>query len=102
MLNIIYVGFEKDCNQKTISELVGKQAILKLKHIAAERFGGYSATIVQGGWINGAGILVEEKALRLEIVTDDVTGIKAITATAKAMLNQESILLVQYQAEATF
>ena len=62
----LFIGTERDAAGRTINPLVRRRAIQEIKREALDRFGGYSASFVFGGWRDAAGYVVEEKTLRLE------------------------------------
>jgi len=73
-----------------------------IKDHAARIFGGYTADRVNGGWHDGAK-LVEEPALRLEVLTDqDANVIRQFAETAKTAFQQEAVALAVRPASISF
>ena len=82
------IGYDKDCNP--IASSAQQVHAIRL-HLAAE-FGGYSETIVRGGYMHAYGEFVNEESRTWTIVTDKP--IEQACEFIRAALNQESVLLV--------
>lgn len=90
------IGTEKRWNGKSIfrdaAETWKRQACLSV----AKVYGGYTATEAKGGWVNGAGELVEETTLVITAVNP--AGLPDDTAVTLAehlrdLFGQEAVLL---------
>ena len=82
------IGFDKDGEH--IASSTQQVHAIRL-HLAAE-FGGYSETIVRGGYMHANGEFVNEESRTWTIVTDKP--IEPACEFIRAALNQESVLLV--------
>lgn len=92
----LFIGTERDATGGSIRPLLRRKAIQEIKREALDRFGGYSASIVFGGWRDDAGCIVEEKTLRLEIAASDYDfgGVVNFAGFCAKTLHQTSVLLV--------
>lgn len=90
---ICMVGIERDGAGKQLDARVRAEGMGALRRLAAERFGGYTMGTMAGGWINDAGALVEEGAVRFEIYTDkDRAYCAAFARDAGRLLNQAQVV----------
>lgn len=95
-----YIGTGFDANASELRDIESRTELLK-SH-AATVFGGYSLDKVAGGW-NGVSGLVEEPALRLEVLTDATDqSIRRFAAFARKVFNQESVGLAIRHATVEF
>ena len=81
------VGFDKDGKP-----LFPQLAIDSIRLRLAVEFGGYSETVVRGGYMHANGEFVNEESRTWTIVTNKPIG--QACAFIRAALNQESVLLV--------
>ncbi len=92
----LFIGTERNAAGESIRPLLRRKAIQEIKREALDRFGGYSASIVFGGWRDVSGCIVEEKTLRLEISASDYDfgGLVNFAGFCAKILHQTSVLLV--------
>ena len=81
------VGFDKDGNP-----LFPQLAIDSIRLRLAVEFGGYSETVVRGGYLHANGDFVTEESRQWTILTNKP--IEQACEFIRAALNQESVLLV--------
>ena len=102
----LFIGTERNAAGESIRPLLRRKAIQEIKREALDRFGGYSASIVFGGWRDASGAVVEEKVLRLEVSIPPVSGTTSLlygqrvlassfAIHCRGLLNQSSVLLVE-------
>lgn len=103
----LFIGTERNAAGESIRPLLRRKAIQEIKREALDRFGGYSASIVFGGWRDASGAVVEEKVLRLEVSIPPVSGTtsfllygqrvlaSSFALHCRGLLNQSSVLLVE-------
>ena len=92
-MKTFFIGLNFDRYGNPIPTRVARIAILSIKRAAVHLFGGYSLSVVDGGYVNAAGKVVEEKTLRVEIATHDNALVVHFAATCARLLNQESVLV---------
>jgi hypothetical protein len=87
-LYTLYIGLAKvDTLQQRAS------AIASLEEVLLHRFGGYSHSIVSGGWRDG-GLTYRESSLRVELVSDlPEHELDTVAIFAKARFDQISVLV---------
>ncbi len=68
LLYSLFIGLEKDGNGKALDQLKAVDAIKDMKLDAARLFGGYTVSAVTGGWVNEQGTMMEEAAMRFDIM----------------------------------
>lgn len=89
-----YIGIERDGEGRQIDPARRALALDTLRRAAADVFGGYSLSHIEGGWINDKGALVAEGALRLEVYTDKAqVECRAFGERARAMFDQSAVLM---------
>lgn len=70
-------------------------AVDAIKREAATLYSGYSLTFVEGGWWNGAGVLVEERGAVLTIISEsgavDLAQLESLALFIAKRLNQEEV-----------
>lgn len=89
----VFFGLEKDRDNRPIDPAVRANAVTRIRRLAAEAFGGYSAFTGAGGWINEAGELVEEATLRLDIYSEKgYPEVHDFAQKGGALLRQASVL----------
>lgn len=96
-VHVLYIGLEAATKEGLRDALVSAF----LKRIAT-LFGGYSASVVTGGWISDSDQLVEEAALRVEIVTDKAVEVEFMAKVAKAHFHQECVMYTRHLAKVAF
>jgi len=80
--------------QSAQSEGISDVLIAKLELAAIDAFGGYSHSIVNGGWRSPSGEVFREQSLRLEVVSDCTDPqVTAFAAYARGLFHQESVLV---------
>lgn len=88
----LYVGTQYDKDAKTVKNAA--ELIRLAKQQAAERFGGFSASEAQGGYImKSTGQLVTETSLVLTIFISEGATLNGFAADMARLFNQESVLL---------
>ena len=93
-LYTLHIGTENTASGAAIDVATATAAIRDIKTRAAIRFGGFSAALVHGGWYDAdRGVLVEENALRLELVSDSRAAVAAFASEAGALLEQSCVML---------
>lgn len=99
---ICMIGIERDGHGARLKPELRAAAMLELRRLAARTFGGYTLTTAAGGWINGAGNLIEESAVRLEIFTDKPRAeCDAFARAAGRMLDQAQVVTEYLPADFT-
>lgn len=68
-LYTLYSGYERDAFDSPIAPAVASEMLHRCELRAVKTFGGYSRSMIQGGWLNDDHI-VRETSVRWEIVTD--------------------------------
>jgi hypothetical protein len=95
-----YIGLGYKADGSTLNGVEDRVELIKTH--AAQIFGGYSADRVNGGWHDGSN-LVEEPALRIEVLTDqDASVIRQFAESAKIAFQQEAIALAVRPASISF
>lgn len=100
----LYVGTQLTRDGRHIDPAEQTFRIDRAKHILADKFGGYSVGLVQGGYVAHDGKLAQEDAIRFEVTTLDnaVDRIKEAAMTLRNLFEQESILLNCTTVESEF
>lgn len=89
----VYIGIEKDRAGHQISDQTRANALIEIRRKAAAAFGGYTLFNGAGGWINDAGVLVEEASIRLDLYsTASYADVWQFAQEAGRLLDQSSIL----------
>jgi hypothetical protein len=103
-MKTLFIGTQKDTDGHALNPIAVSRALLEIKREAARIFGGYSASIVQGGWLNEKGQLIEEDALRLELSPREEISFKVydFAAWCGNLLNQSCVLLVSNVASQSY
>ena len=93
-MHTILAGIDRDAEGRRLGIWV-EAAIQQIKTMAADMFGGYTSSVVEGGWVNDRGHLIEERTLRLEIagVTDE-KAIRTLAEHARGVLHQGEVMIV--------
>lgn len=91
----LYIGVGETKDGYAITKTERKNGELSIKQWAAELFGGYSMLQLNGGWINPNNELVQEPAIKLEILTktDNATLVREFAKQCKELFNQEHVLM---------
>lgn len=67
----MYVGTGLDKDGVHIDPAEQVYKIDRAKHLLADKFGGYSVGLVQGGYVASDGKLAQEEAIRFEVTASD-------------------------------
>lgn len=94
MITTLFIGTETKANGTSIHPIDATEATHAIKRRAAQLFGGYSLALVTGGWVNPDGELIEEMAIRLELVTEKP--VREFAVWAGRLLEQSGVLFVEY------
>jgi hypothetical protein len=100
-VNIIYCGLEKDRNNQPIRHVAAQ--LRRCEQLAAETFGGYSHSVMDGGWIDQcvphADVVVREKSLRWEIVTDadEEAEVDKFAEFVRVLFHQNTVIVSSYE-----
>jgi hypothetical protein len=71
MIKITFtIGIGKDKTGKPIPECDMELAKLRACKLIAREFGGYTAYVANGGWVDPSGKLIEEPSLVISTITD--------------------------------
>jgi hypothetical protein len=101
------IGQGKDKDGKLLAESIYDLGIRRRtagKRIA-EVFGGYTLTIVSGGWLDGCGDLIEEESIILmAICTDEhrLASVPSLGVYLREAFNQEYVLVTVEEISAKF
>jgi hypothetical protein len=75
---------------------------MHLRKIAANMFGGYTLTHVEGGWVSPQGELIMEGAVRVDLYTDATREqIEAFARVCMGELSQAQVILEIQASSAT-
>ena len=80
----------------------GRLTLHKAKLHAAQVFGGYSLSKVDGGWISPTGELVQETSWKWEVFTDLDTEVRAFAVYLRESFRQECVLVIKHRVEGEF
>lgn len=67
MLYTLFVGVEKDALNHTIGAAEYRDMLTSAQHETAEQFGGYTMSLVTGGWKDPQGVLIREESIKFEL-----------------------------------
>lgn len=96
----LYIGLnDKDTKRQEISTL---EAYKMARNAATLYTGGATIYEVEGVYRHDDEIIIREKSLKLELIDPNPDDVKALAATLKATLNQESILQTVETLEGAF
>lgn len=83
-------GFDK--NGRVLTDILETRK--RVYRDAACIFGGFTARMVEGGWINGVKDLVMKPSLEIVVVTaEDNATLEMFAVALKSVYNQESVLM---------
>lgn len=88
-------GVGEDASGRLLLQSEVAIGMQKICQHAADLFGGYTITKTQGGWVNPAGRLVEERGITLSALIEiDQVNYLAIVDTIKSALRQHAIVVI--------
>lgn len=97
------IGFDAYGKPLDVTDFV-LPALARIRLHLARRFGGYTETASEGGWVNAGGQLVQEMGRTWSVVTDDATTEDAELAAewVRDELGQSSVLLTTEPLRSAF
>lgn len=109
-INIIYVGTQLTRHNKQISERSAQSLTAAAERRASECFGGYSRSLIEGGWIDQKpgqpDTVVRERSMRWEIVTDaretPAAEIDDFAEYLRMLFEQDTVIVSSYEVKTRY
>lgn len=102
------VGIGLDGNGVALTPTEVFAALPQLRAFLCDRFGGFTHSVVQGGWRDPRGVLFVEPAARIEVLATDRTAQQCdaaaadFAALAKRLLRQQCVAYSRVKAHVAF
>ncbi len=99
MIKITFtIGIGKDKDDKTIP--LADQVLFTKRacYMVARAFGGFTATVGAGGWVDPSGNLIEEESLSISTITDKPYNreeSKELAEAFKELFNQTAVMVTR-------